>query len=183
MHSPLLNRYLATLKEQNHSLPILDLACGNGRNGLFCLEQNLIVTFADLKEQALAEVKQKISNNSGRYLSSLATFWQVDFEQQNSNPLTENGYSAVIVYRYLHRPLIEKIKAAVIPHGLIIYETFTVAQAELGRPKNPDYLLQTGELVEHFGDWEVLHYFEGTKISDTGTNSQAVAQIVARKPL
>ena len=74
MHSPLLNRYLATLKEQSHSLPILDLACGNGRNGLFCLEKNLLVTFADLKEQALAEVKQKISNNSGRYFSSLATF-------------------------------------------------------------------------------------------------------------
>ena len=183
MNSSLLNQYLVDLKIHNQSLPILDLACGNGRNGLFCLEHNFPVIFADVKQSVLAEVKQTICSDSDKYLSSLANFWEIDFEIKNTNPLTENSYSAVMVFRYLHRPLIDKIKAAIAPNGLVVYETFTVAQAELGRPKNPDFLLKLGELAEYFSDWQVLHYFEGTKLSDTGSNSQAVAQIVARKPV
>jgi tellurite methyltransferase len=183
MHSSLLDQYLVDLTIQNISLPILDLACGSGRNGLFCLEKNLTVVFSDIEQQVLTEIKQRIIEDSDKYLFSLAKFWQVDFEQDNINPLTENNYSAVMVFRYLHRPLIEKIKAAVVPNGLVIYETFTVSQADLGRPKNTDFLLKAGELAEYFSDWQVLHYFEGIKISDTDSNSQAIAQIVARKPL
>jgi SAM-dependent methyltransferase len=182
MHSSLLTKYLVELNKYNHSLPILDLACGSGRNGLFCLEKNLPVVFSDVRTQALDDVKQTMNNDSDKYPSILAKFWEVDFEIKNANPLSENSYSTVMVFRYLHRPLIDKIKAAVAPNGLVVYETFTVAQAELGRPKNPEFLLKVGELAEYFSDWQVLHYFEGTKTSDTGSNCQAVAQIVARKP-
>jgi SAM-dependent methyltransferase len=183
MHSLLLNQYLSELKKNQSSLPILDLACGNGRNGLYCLEQNLPVTFADIKVQALSDVKQTINNDRARFTSPLAVFWQVDFEQKFTTLLAENSYSALLVFRYLHRPLMEQIKAAVVPNGLVIYETFTVSQAELGRPKNPEFLLKVGELAEYFADWQILHTFEGVKVSDNGITPQAIAQIVARKPL
>lgn len=183
MHSSLLSQYLVDLQINTHSSPILDLACGSGRNGLFCLEKSLPVVFSDVKQQVLTEIKQRIIDDSDKYLPSLAKFWQIDFELENVNPFTTNSYSAVMVFRYLHRPLIEKIKTAVVPNGLVIYETFTVSQADFGRPKNTDFLLKAGELAEYFSDWQVLHYFEGIMISDTGSNSQAIAQIVARKPL
>jgi len=183
MHSPLLDQYLVDIQKFGSPLPLLDLACGSGRNGLFILENKLPVTFADIKTEALAEVKQAINNDKTKFSSLLASFWQVDFEEEDSKPFTGNSYSAVMVFRYLHRPLIEKIKAAVVPNGFVIYETFTTAQAELGRPKNPSFLLKPGELADRFADWQILHYFEGTKISDTGSNNQAIAQIVARKPL
>lgn len=183
MHSSLLNKYLPELSRYKVSLPILDLACGNGRNGLFCLQNKLAVNFADSNAQSLANVKQTINNAADKYQATLATFWHVDFEQGGSQPLAEHSYSAVMVFRYLHRPLIEQIKAAIVPNGLVIYETFTLSQAELGRPKKPDFLLQIGELAEHFIDWQIIHYFEGTTLSDTGDRSQAIAQIVARKPL
>jgi len=183
MHSPLLDQYLADIQKFESPLPLLDLACGSGRNGLFILENKLPVTFADIKAESLAEVKQTINNDTAKFTTSLTSFWQVDFEKENSKPFTDNSYSAVMVFRYLHRPLMEKIKAAVASNGFVIYETFTTFQAELGRPKNPAFLLKPGELAEIFADWQILHYFEGTKMSDTGGNNQAIAQIVARKPL
>ncbi|MFT6901596.1 MAG: tellurite methyltransferase [Colwellia sp.] len=79
MHSLLLNQYIPELKDQISPLPILDLACGNGRNGLFCLEKKLMVNFADINEESLGYVKQKISRDADKYQSTLATFWRVDF--------------------------------------------------------------------------------------------------------
>lgn len=182
MHSPLLSQYLSEFKKLPCQRPILDLACGSGRNGLYCLEHNLPVTFTDIKKQVLADIQQVIKSEQYKLVASQASFRQVDFEQEGTQPLVENSYSAVMVFRYLHRPLIEQIKAAVVPSGLVIYETFTEKQAEFGRPKNPDFLFKAGELASHFSDWEILHSFEGVKISDTGENKQSVAQIIARKP-
>ncbi|NQZ23229.1 MAG: SAM-dependent methyltransferase [Colwellia sp.] len=182
MHSSLLQPYIRELKTLSCQRPILDLACGSGRNGLFCLKNKLATTFADIKEQPLLDIEQTINNDKQMLDSTLAFFWQVDFEQTAFNHLTENSFGAIMVFRYLHRPLIDKIKAAVIPNGLVIYETFTEQQAEFGRPKNPDFLLKKGELASYFSGWEILHSFEGLKTSDTGENQQAVAQIIARKP-
>ena len=67
-------------------------------------------------------------------------------------------------------------------------EEFTVDQAGFGRPKNPDFLLKHGELAELFSDWQIIHSFEGV-IDAKNTNvhndsgKQAIAQIIARKPL
>jgi SAM-dependent methyltransferase len=182
MHSSLLEPFIQELKTLSCQRPILDLACGSGRNGLFCLKHKIQTTFADIKEQSLHDIQQTINNGKTTFDASIAYFSQVDFEQSNAKPLTENSYGAIMVFRYLHRPLIEQIKAAVIPNGLVIYETFTEQQAEFGRPKNPDFLLKEGELTSYFSGWEILHSFEGIKTSDTGSSQQAIAQIIARKP-
>ena len=76
MHSSLLSQYLVDLKTHNHSLPILDLACGGGRNGLFCLEKNFPVVFSDVRTQALDDVKQTMNNDPDKYSSTLAKFWE-----------------------------------------------------------------------------------------------------------
>jgi hypothetical protein len=61
---------------------------------------------------------------------------------------------------------------------LLIYETFTVEQRKFGKPRNPDFLLNPGELLKLFKDWEVIHFFEGIKENPR----RAVAQLVCRKP-
>ena len=106
------------------------------------------------------------------------TIRQVDLEASGSNPLPEDTYGAILVFRYLHRPLIPAIKKALRAGGLLFYETFTAAQSRFGKPSNPDFLLQEGELRKWFENWEIIHYFEGIKENPT----RAVAQIVCRKP-
>ena len=190
-HSPLLEKAIESLHDANKQAPVLDLACGSGRNGLYLLSQNIPVVFADIQESALEQVKSTLMSHSGGVKSS-ASFWQVDFEQDSLTrelkPLTGKSFSAIIVFRYLHRALFEQIKQAIIPGGYVVYETFTVDQPQFGRPKNPNFLLKHGELAELFSDWQIIHRFEGVidaKNADAnnGSGKQAIAQIIARKPL
>ena len=169
----LLLDHLGLLKDPDQSLPVLDLACGTGQNGLMLARQGIPVVFADRSVTALEVVKQYLVEGAlpGRV-------WQVDLEQPNTNPLSGQEFSAIICFRYLHRPLFPAIKKAVEPGGLVVYETFTIENQRFGRPNNPDFLLQPGELRTIFQDWQIIFYFEG----DLHDPDRAMAQIVARKP-
>jgi SAM-dependent methyltransferase len=179
MHSPLLQQFLPELKIATSKNAMLDLACGAGRNGIFLAKNGLPVVFADRNEQALDEVKQKLA---GKEIVKTCQFWQVDFEDPKHAPLADKCFGAVIVFRYLHRPLIAQLKQSVESGGMVIYETFTRDQAELGRPKRDEFLLKNNELKECFFDWDILHYFEGVTTSESTGKKQAIAQIVAIKP-
>jgi hypothetical protein len=65
------------------------------------------------------------------------------------------------VFNYLHRPLMPVIVEAVASGGILIYETFTVAQARRGHPKNPAFLLDDGELPRLVAPLKVLRAREG----------------------
>ena len=152
---------------------VLDLACGNGRNGLLLVERGLPVTFADRDEAALRQVAE-----TGRQHGDRVRLWQVDLETPDSQPLHGRTFDAVLVFNYLHRPLLPALREAVRPSGLLFYETFTTAQRAHGRPRNPDFLLRPGELLETFEDWEILHAYEGERPNPT----RAVASLIARRP-
>ena len=183
MTSALVLNYLDQLTAGSARHPALDLACGNGRNGLALISAGVPVIFADKDVSKIESVEQQLTSQTYSSHAHLAELWSVDFEQPGSHPLQENSYSAILVFRYLHRPLLPAIKRATCPGGLVIYETFTVDQAELGRPRNPDYLLQHGELEECFQAWEILHSFDGIVENDKLQQRQALAQVVARRPL
>ncbi len=54
----------------------------------------------------------------------------------------------MVVTNYLYRPLFPHILAALAPGGALIYESFAKGNERLGRPRNPDFLLDPGELLE-----------------------------------
>ena len=153
--------------------PILDVAAGDGRNGLYLAEQNLDVICCDLSKEQL----EKLSLQAEK-LELQVTVWQVNLEQPGDNPFPGEAYGGVMVFRYLHRPLIPCIRKALKKGGLLMYETYTVEQAQFGKPHNPDFLLKPGELPGWFSDWEIIHRFEGI-VDDP---KRAIAQIVCRKP-
>jgi SAM-dependent methyltransferase len=168
----LLMAHVELFVEAASSGPVLDLACGDGHNGVFLAERGLEVICGDISREAL-ERAGELAGRRGVTVS----LWEVDLERPGINPLREDVYGAILVFRYLHRPLFPCIRKALRPGGLLVYETFTVEQAAFGRPRNPDHLLHPGELRQAFADWEILHSFEGLKENPR----RAVAQLVCRK--
>lgn len=158
---------------------VLDLASGRGRNGLFLVEHHIPVIFADNNEAALTMVSDALIQLGDR--GQKCSTWLVDFEADNSKPLLDKCFDAILVFNYLHRPLIGAIQDAVVPGGLLFYETFTEAQSQYGRPNNPNFLLKENELREAFSHWDILHYFEGDMPSGPET-IKAAASLIARKP-
>ena len=152
--------------------PILDLASGECHNGIFLASKGLSVVCADNSQETLRRA-EAIAGEGNVHI----TCRKVNLEEEGINPLTEDFYGGILVFRYLHRPLMNCIKKALKKGGIIIYETFTVKQPLYGKPHNPDYLLEEGELRSWFKDWNIIHYFEGIKDNPL----RAVAQIVCRK--
>ena len=170
--NPLLVKFSPLLGDEDLEGPILDLACGEGENGLFLAGLDLPVVLADRSSQALEAARASAESRGLK-----VRFWEVDLET-GPNPLQEEHYRAILVFHYLYRPLIPFIRKGIRKGGMLIYETFTSEQPKYGHPHNPDYLLERGELAEWFEDWHIIHYFEGL-LEDP---RRAVAQIVCRKP-
>lgn len=176
MHSSLIEQCVPVLEACASQGRLIDVACGKGRNGLFLANRGLAVTFADRSEASLAEVSEALNASESE---SNSDTWQIDLESPDINPFENKQFSAALVFRYLHRPLLPHLMKAIIPGGIVIYETFTLENKQFGRPNNPQFLLQSGELENWFNEWETLHYFEGILSGP----DRAVAQIVCRKPI
>jgi tellurite methyltransferase len=180
--SPLLDDNLEKLRSAALSGPVLDLACGSGRNGLHLIANGMPVVFADVNAEALGRVSQALLRAPHSQHKYLAMLQETDFETANGQPLEQARYGAILVFRYLHRPLMEDIKAAVKPGGLVIYETFTLDQRQFGRPSNTDFLLRPNELRDNFDNWNIHFSYEGILTDKQGQPQSAISQIVASKP-
>jgi len=71
------------------------------------------------------------------------TIWKVDLERP-ARTRSRGEYSVILVFRYLHRPLMPCIRKALRTGGFLVYSTYTVDQAQFGKPRNPDFLLKPG---------------------------------------
>jgi hypothetical protein len=84
--------------------------------------------------------------------------WQADLEQVS---LPSEVFSLVICVNYLQRSLFSQVERTLAPGGMLLFETHTVAQLDFaGGPRNPDYLLQLGELRTAFPSLRHLFYRE-----------------------
>jgi SAM-dependent methyltransferase len=116
---------------------VLDLAAGNGRHSKYFNGLGLPVTAVDRDIAALKPL-------AGDHLEII----EADLEDGSDWPLGDREFAGVVVTNYLHRPLFPRIAAALAPHGVLIYETFGRGNERFGKPSNPDFLLEPGELLQ-----------------------------------
>lgn len=154
----------------------LDVAMGRGRNAIYLATRGFDVDGVDVDPEAVAEARSLARRLNAPIRAVLGNL------EDGTYIVPEEGYDAIVVFNFLHRPLFPDLRDGLRPGGVILYETFTEDQRLYGRPTNPDYLLRVGELREVFGDWEVLAYREGVEPERLGGPPRASASIVARKP-
>lgn len=75
-------------------------------------------------------------------------------------PYAPGSFACVVVTNYLHRPLFPALLDALAPDGVLLYETFALGNERYGRPSNPDFLLQPGELLALVGGRLAVHAYE-----------------------
>jgi SAM-dependent methyltransferase len=132
---------------------VLDVAAGAGRHTRLLLNMGLRVTAIDRDIGCLRGLA-----GPGCDLRPI--------DLETGDPKTTigqlgGGYDGIVVTNYLHRPLLRPLAAALAPGGALIYETFMVGNERFGRPRNPDFLLRPGELLEAFAALGVVAFEQG----------------------
>ena len=149
--------------------PVLDLACGSGRHARLLASLGHAVTALDRDAQALATA-------SGPGIATV----QYDLEAPGAAwPIAPASLAGIVVTNYLHRPLFRDIAAALAPDGVLIYETFARGNEVFGKPSNPAFLLNPGELLElaALGGLQVLAYEDGVIVAPKPARVQRLCAV------
>lgn len=162
------------LVDHAHLLPAsgtaLDVASGSGRNALWLAARGLDTLALDRHAAAVAGIRDV----AARLAVPLRAEVQ-DLEAKGAT-LPVEAFDVVVVVHYLHRPLFPALKAALRPGGLLVYETFTRAQALRGKPTNPAFLLEPGELRDRVAPLQILAEREGD------FEGKMLASVIAARP-
>ena len=146
---------------------VLDVAAGGGRHARFFADRGNKVTAIDRDINALTAHPN-------------VEIVQADLEDGSPWPLPGRTFGAVVVTNYLHRPLFPALLDALMPGGVLLYETFMEGNERFGRPSNPEFLLKDGELLELARDRLSVTAYEARMISEP--KMAMIQRIAARKP-
>jgi SAM-dependent methyltransferase len=113
----------------------LDLACGSGRHSQL---------LANLGHSVLS-VDQDISAIQTGH-SSAITPKCLNLEE-DAWPLSGSKFGGIVVTNYLYRPHLDRLPELLEEGGILIYETFALGNEKFGKPSNPNFLLNSGELL------------------------------------
>lgn len=157
------------LKQNIHLLPkgkALDIAIGEGRNGVFLATQGFEVVGLDISEKGLAKAHQLAKQNEVTIETRV-----VDLE---NHQLEKNAYDAILLMYYMQRDLWPQINDALKPGGMAIIETYNVDHLK-HQKFNPKWLLKSNELLEAFKNMKIIRY------QAYEDNDQAYSSIIVQK--
>lgn len=150
---------------------VLDIGCGSGREAVYLAKRGWQVTAVDNQTEAIQR------------LQHLAQFNKVSVNALQKNIIEDeagfekSSFDLIIMFRFLHRPLFEKIKDWLKPGGYFLCETFSIEAAKFGKPRRTELLLKPGELSEHFADWQV-----STEYQRNLSDGRPLLGCIVRKP-
>ena len=158
------------LAKNVHLLPkgrALDLAMGEGRNGVYLATQGFDVVGLDISPTGLNKAHLLAKHNNVEIETRV-----VDLE---NHQLEKNAYDVVLCTYYLQRNLFDQIKNALKPGGMALIETYNIDYLRYANFSRK-YLLEPNELLEIFKDFKIIRY----QAYDDG--KEAYSSIIAQKP-
>lgn len=135
----------------------LDLACGVGRDAVYLASLGWRVTAVDVLPDALDRAR----GLAGRYAAAIEPVEWCLMDLEREAPTFERVFDLVVGFRYLHRPLFERLPDWLRPGGHVLYETFTTLHRERhGRPASDAHVLNPGELPQLLARFNLRHHSE-----------------------
>ena len=131
-------RRFASLVPADQARGVLDIACGSGRHTKLFLDAGHHVVAVDRDTSGIKDLASSLH----------LKITKADLETAGGWPFANEEFAGVVVTNYLYRPILDDIVSAVAPGGALIYETFAAGNEQFGRPRNPDFLLREGELID-----------------------------------
>lgn len=150
---------------------VVDIASGSGRDLLFLAERGFSAVGLERSGEAI-----RLAREAAQQAPSLLTLIQADASEL---PLKQGSAEGVIIFYFLLRGIASEVIGLLRKGGILICETFLKRQNQIDRWRNPDHLLDDGELFHLFGELEPIFYEEGIKTEEG--RAKATAQYVGRK--
>jgi SAM-dependent methyltransferase len=151
----------------------LDLACGGGRNAVWLAERGWSVDAWDLSDVGLDILRREIDDRHTAGASLDVTPRQVDLARATIPPST---YGLILNMLFLDRRLWPAMAGALVPGGLLAFETFLDVGPGSRPSLRPEHLLQPGELHAAFEAHGL------TTMSFDEDRDRATARLLARRP-
>lgn len=148
--------------------PVLDVACGSGRNAWWLGTLGIQVTGIDISESALEHAETLCVELN-------VHFRHVDVETVG---IPHGTWGGILVVHFLHRPLFSSLEQSLSPGGILAYKTHLHHRSRppTAHPRHPDHLLESGELLLSFPNLETVSY------SEWSVGGRAFAALIARRP-
>jgi SAM-dependent methyltransferase len=125
----------------------LDVACGGGRHARLLASLGHAVEAVDRDAPALAGLA-----DVARVRTTCSDI------EGGAWPYPGARFDAVVVTNYLHRPLLPVLVSSLAQGGVLLYETFARGNERYGRPSNPEFLLESGELLRACAALRIVAY-------------------------
>jgi len=164
--------------------PVLCLADGEGRNGVWLASRGFAVTSLDVARQGL-EKAQALAKRAGVPIETV----HADITRHE---LGENRWGGIVSI-FLHLPpraraaLHARCVRALAPGGVYVYESYGKRQPAFGTggPPEVELLARLDDVVDELAGLEIVHRFDGVRAVHEGRHHHGdahVVQVVARRP-
>ena len=158
------------LVDNVHLLPkgkVLDIAMGEGRNGVYLATQGFEVLGLDISEKGLEKAHNLAEKNNVTIKTKV-----VDLESFTLEP---NSYNVILCTYYMQKDLFKQFQSALKPGGMIVVETYNVDYLKYVQFSRK-WALDTNELLDIFKGLRVIRY------QDYDDGKEAYSSIIAQKP-
>ncbi len=146
----------------------LDLAMGEGRNGVYLATQGFEVVGIDISEQGLQKAHRLAAANGTTIETRVADLESIQLEK--------GAYDVVLCAYYMQRDLFPQMKDALKSGGMVVVETYNTDYLKYQPSFRRQWALEENELLEIFKDYKIILY----RVYDDG--EEAYSSIIAQKP-
>ena len=146
----------------------IDIAGGNGRNGIWLAQQGLETTVTDISSVGLQHA-QELAKEKQVQLQTLC----LDFD---TTPFPQGPWDLILNTYFLSRPLFRVYPLHLAQGGLLLFCHPTKSNLQYHSKPSERYLLEDGELIGHFEGMDILHYSEALQ-----DNGRYEARLIAKK--